>query len=101
MGRMKKILSVMAGLLHLGIPYWDTQNQAEPRCFRLSLFLFLRFFEILLGANATMLYQAGSNSDSLDLIERNLVAAPVVEAGGAGRLMGCHLLGDLQPSTIL
>jgi hypothetical protein len=42
-----------------------------------------------------------SDHNPLDLIERDLVAAPVVEAGSPGRLMGGHLLGGLQPAAVL
>ena len=38
--------------------------------------------------------------DPLDLIERDLVVAPVVEAGRPGRLMSGHLLGNLQLAAI-
>src|ERR1035437_7814197 len=41
------------------------------------------------------------NHNPLDLIERDLIAAPVIEAGSPGRLMGGHLLGDLQPAAVL
>ena len=46
-----------------------------------------------------MLY--ASDHKPLDLIERDLIAAPVVEAVGAGALVVGHLLGDLQPTSIL
>jgi hypothetical protein len=42
-----------------------------------------------------------SNHNPLDLIERDLIAAPVTEAGSPGRLMDGHLLGDLQPAAVL
>jgi hypothetical protein len=42
-----------------------------------------------------------SNHNPLDLIERDLIAASVIEAGSPGRLMGDHLLGDLQPAAVL
>ena len=38
-------------------------------------------------------------TDALNLIERDLIAAPVIEAGSPGRLMGSHLLGDFEPSA--
>jgi hypothetical protein len=42
-----------------------------------------------------------SDHNPLDLIERDLIAAPVIEAGSPGRIMGGHLLGDLQPAAVL
>lgn len=38
---------------------------------------------------------------SFDLIECDLIAAPVIEAGGPSGFMACHLLGDLQLATVL
>jgi len=48
-----------------------------------------------------MLIAAASDHDPFDLVEGNVVAAPVVEAGGAGRLVVGHLLGDFELAAVL
>ena len=40
-----------------------------------------------------------SNQDSLDLIKRDLILAPVVKPGGVGTFMIRHLLGDFKSSA--
>jgi hypothetical protein len=54
---------------------------------------------VLWGRYPLLLF--ASNHNPLDLIERDLIAASVIEAGSPGRLMGDHLLGDLQPAAVL
>ena len=41
------------------------------------------------------------DDDPLDLIEADLICPPVVEPGGARRLVVGHLLGDLQFAAVL
>ena len=41
-----------------------------------------------------------SNQNPLDFIERELIVAPVIEAGGAGALVVCHLLRDFELPAI-
>src|ERR1035441_756950 len=42
-----------------------------------------------------------SDHNPLDLIERDLIAAPVIEAGSPGRLMGAIWRADLQRAAVL
>jgi hypothetical protein len=42
-----------------------------------------------------------SESNPLDLIEFDLIVAPVIESGGSGRLVAGHLLRDLQLAAVL
>lgn len=37
-----------------------------------------------------------SDTDALNFVQRDLIAAAIIEASGAGRLMGGHLLRDLE-----
>ena len=46
--------------------------------------------------DARRLQSPSSDRDPLDLVQRDLIAAPVVEPGRAGRLVVGHLLRDLQ-----
>jgi hypothetical protein len=39
--------------------------------------------------------------DPLNLVERYLIAAPVIESSRPGRLVRGHLLGDLEPAAVL
>lgn len=40
------------------------------------------------------------DQEALDLIERDLIVAPVAEPGGASTLVVGHLLGDLKSTAI-
>ena len=44
--------------------------------------------------------KGGADKDALDLVERDLVGAAVVEAGGAGAFVVGHLLGDFEFAAI-
>ena len=39
--------------------------------------------------------------NSLHFVERNLIPAPVIEAGGPGAFVASHLLCNLQPAAVL
>jgi hypothetical protein len=41
-----------------------------------------------------------SNHNPFDLVERNLIVAPIIEARCTSGLVVCHLLRDLAPSAV-
>jgi hypothetical protein len=42
-----------------------------------------------------------SNHDPLDLMQGNLIPAPIIQTGRAGRFMGCNLLCHFQSAAVL
>ena len=55
-----------------------------------------------LGQEPTLKKQSPhSQLNPFNLADRDLVLGPVVELGGPGRLMSRHLLGMLEPTTVL
>jgi hypothetical protein len=51
--------------------------------------------------NALFVVGRDSERNPLDLIEGNLIGAPVVKSGGPRRFMTGHLLGDLELAAVL
>jgi hypothetical protein len=65
-----------------------------------SLFLLTLFFRCHNVFSFARVVCDLSNHDPLDLIERDLIVAPVIEAGGARALMVGHLLRDFELAAV-